>query len=344
VAEKENGVVSWLLGDHLGSTAVTAVGTSKTGELRYYAFGGTRYTWGSTPTSYRYTGQRQEESLGLYFYNARWYDPALGRFAQADTIVPSPGNPQSLNRYSYVLNNALKYVDPTGHMETEGGSNGTWTPPPPLPEWDDPDNLVNTEDRRKAEQAYMHFINEPEYFVALYMDSTAWAQSDERAYLDIFAIHSEFHTFADGLLRSVVSPEAMRQMDERQWGFQQGQAAIDLPLLGMVVYRGGSYIGVKGNTGTVAHHLLPDSISPISRDKGMAIQMDPADHVQTSSWGSSTSAKSYRSTMKDLIQTGRIRDALAMEIRDIRSKFGSKYNSAISGALRYGKGAGYTKK
>jgi RHS repeat-associated protein len=93
VAEKENGIVSWLLGDHLGSTAVTAVGTSKTGELRYYAFGGTRYTWGSTPTTYRYTGQRQEESLGLYFYNARWYDPTLGRFAQADTIVPSPKNP-----------------------------------------------------------------------------------------------------------------------------------------------------------------------------------------------------------------------------------------------------------
>jgi RHS repeat-associated protein len=49
-------------------------------------------------TQYRYTGQREEEALGLYDYGARWYDPALERFVQADTIVPQLGNPQSLNR------------------------------------------------------------------------------------------------------------------------------------------------------------------------------------------------------------------------------------------------------
>jgi hypothetical protein len=50
------------------------------------------------------------------YYRARYYHPALGRFVQADTIVPDPANPQSLNRYAYVLNNPLRYVDPTGHM------------------------------------------------------------------------------------------------------------------------------------------------------------------------------------------------------------------------------------
>jgi hypothetical protein len=39
----------------------------------------------------------------------------LGRFVQPDTIVPNPGDPQALNRYSYALNNSLKYTDPTGH-------------------------------------------------------------------------------------------------------------------------------------------------------------------------------------------------------------------------------------
>ena len=38
----------------------------------------------------------------------------LGRFISPDTIVPEPGNPQALNRYSYVLNNPLRYTDPTG--------------------------------------------------------------------------------------------------------------------------------------------------------------------------------------------------------------------------------------
>ena len=47
------------------------------------------------------------------FYNARWYDPALGRFAQADSIVP-PGV-QGLDRYAYVNNNPMRYTDPSGH-------------------------------------------------------------------------------------------------------------------------------------------------------------------------------------------------------------------------------------
>ncbi len=43
----------------------------------------------------------------------------LGRFVQPDTIVPEPGNPQSLNRYAYVTNNPLRYTDPSGHwLET----------------------------------------------------------------------------------------------------------------------------------------------------------------------------------------------------------------------------------
>jgi len=66
-------------------------------------------------TSLRFTGQRENATIGLYFYNARYYDPALGRFTQPDTIVPQPGNPGGLNRYSYVLNNPIKYRDPTGH-------------------------------------------------------------------------------------------------------------------------------------------------------------------------------------------------------------------------------------
>ena len=52
----------------------------------------------------------------MYFYNARYYDGTLGRFLSADTIVPSPANPQSLNRYAYTLNNPLRYTDPTGHI------------------------------------------------------------------------------------------------------------------------------------------------------------------------------------------------------------------------------------
>jgi hypothetical protein len=49
----------------------------------------------------------------------RWYDAQLGRWISADSIVPDYANPQSFNRYSYVYNNPLKYVDPTGHIAND---------------------------------------------------------------------------------------------------------------------------------------------------------------------------------------------------------------------------------
>ena len=53
------------------------------------------------------------------YCGARWYDPSLGRFVSADTIVPNPGNPQSLNRFACVYNNPLRYVDPSGHLSED---------------------------------------------------------------------------------------------------------------------------------------------------------------------------------------------------------------------------------
>jgi RHS repeat-associated protein len=117
VALRKAGAVSYLFGDHLGSTSVTTNASgARTGELWYKPWGESRGTpFGTTPTTYHFTGQREDASIGLYFYGARYYDSALGRFIQADTLVPAPGDPQSLNRYAYTLNNPLRYTDPTGH-------------------------------------------------------------------------------------------------------------------------------------------------------------------------------------------------------------------------------------
>ena len=89
-------------------------------------YGVTRYDAGGQMTIYRYTGQRVETGTGLYDYGARWYDPAIGRFCAAprrpqagaglaaDSVVPNPGDSQSLNWYMYVPGNPLKYTDPSG--------------------------------------------------------------------------------------------------------------------------------------------------------------------------------------------------------------------------------------
>lgn len=70
--------------------------------------------WG-LPTDFGFTGQRWDQSIGLYDYRSRFYDPKLGRFISPDPIVPNPGNPQDLNRYAYCRNNPLRYTDPDGH-------------------------------------------------------------------------------------------------------------------------------------------------------------------------------------------------------------------------------------
>jgi len=113
----QNMEVEYFLGDHLGSTSITTDSSgNKVSEMRYTAWGEVRYESGTTPTEYTYTGQfSYTADFGLMYYNARWYDPALGRFAQADTLIPGAGNPQAWDRYAYANNNPVKYVDPSGH-------------------------------------------------------------------------------------------------------------------------------------------------------------------------------------------------------------------------------------
>lgn len=82
----------------------------------YRAFGAPRYTSGTDLTDYGYTGQRADDSIGLMYYNARWYDPALGRFTQADTVLQGAGDPLAWDRYGYVKNSPIRCTDPTGHF------------------------------------------------------------------------------------------------------------------------------------------------------------------------------------------------------------------------------------
>ncbi len=85
-------------------------------EVRYSAFGEVRYDSGTMTTDYLYTGQREEAEVGLYYYVARWYDPAIGRFVQADSVVPNPGSAVGYDRYGYAFNNPIVYGDPSGHF------------------------------------------------------------------------------------------------------------------------------------------------------------------------------------------------------------------------------------
>jgi RHS repeat-associated protein len=55
------------------------------------------------------------EKVDLYFYNARYYDPEIGRFVTPDTVVDGEDSSQGWNRFAYCKNNPIIYKDPTGH-------------------------------------------------------------------------------------------------------------------------------------------------------------------------------------------------------------------------------------
>jgi RHS repeat-associated protein len=76
---------------------------------------------GSAPASeqfyneVRYTGGIYDESTGLYYLNARYYDPANGRFTTADTYRGDVGSPSTLHLYAYCANDPVNFIDPSGH-------------------------------------------------------------------------------------------------------------------------------------------------------------------------------------------------------------------------------------
>ena len=104
--------------DHLGSS--TFITDSENGlpveTADFLPFGLMRTHSGENIARHKYTDQEEDTETGLYNYNARLYDPAIGMFISPDTIVQNPFDPQTLNRYAYARNNPLTFTDPSGHF------------------------------------------------------------------------------------------------------------------------------------------------------------------------------------------------------------------------------------
>jgi RHS repeat-associated protein len=86
----------------------------------FMPFGSLR-SGGPVGTERTFTGQIDDAGTGLMFYNARYYDPVVGRFTQADSVL------DGTNRYTYVRNNPTRFTDPTGNcsevvFHSDGGS------------------------------------------------------------------------------------------------------------------------------------------------------------------------------------------------------------------------------
>jgi len=109
--------------NHQGSTSLITSASSDiapaivVSEIHYKPYGEVYRpaSSGSDISRYKYTAQEEDPESELMYYNARFYDPAIGRFISADTIIdPGAGN-MGFNRYMYVAGNPVNYSDPSGH-------------------------------------------------------------------------------------------------------------------------------------------------------------------------------------------------------------------------------------
>nr|WP_238437694.1 polymorphic toxin-type HINT domain-containing protein [Paenibacillus polymyxa] len=110
-----------------GHGDVVGLSDSSGKELNSYSYdiwGGPEKVKETVPNVLRYAGEYWDDTTGLQYLRARWYDPGTARFMGEDTYQGEISNPQSLNWYAYVANNPLGYVDPSGHElmpTTKGG-------------------------------------------------------------------------------------------------------------------------------------------------------------------------------------------------------------------------------
>ena len=103
--------------DNLGSIlAVVDADGNKVFEASYDAWGKQAVVLNKIGLKRGYCGHEMLPRFNLINMNGRLYDPDLGRFLSPDNFVQMPDNSQNFNRYSYCLNNPLKYTDPSGEI------------------------------------------------------------------------------------------------------------------------------------------------------------------------------------------------------------------------------------
>jgi len=111
----------WIVSDSLGSgmLELSHIG-SRVQATVFRPFGGeAARVGGGTAFGTRFGGHRKDDDSGLYYMNARWMDPNAGRFVSVDPLVASTARPQSHNGYSYVENNPISGIDPTGRTKIQ---------------------------------------------------------------------------------------------------------------------------------------------------------------------------------------------------------------------------------
>jgi RHS repeat-associated protein len=335
VAMRQEGVVYYIHSDHLGSTSLTTDQNQQVvARQRYYPYGTPRWSQGTLPTDYTFTGQRDEAGLGLMHYGARFYSPRLGRFVSADSIVPDYDDPQALNRYAYVLNNPVLYTDPSGHCplsvsqcwtvieghqvpidrDFPGGyyhipvtpSHGeNWGVDLPYdPIWDRPMGVEAAVAMGDSPEQYYQGM--ATYF-SLLLSAMGWASAWSAAERAAWAANE-----AEAL-------QAADMLDDASGALRAGEAGRFGDLDARTVV----------GDDLTPHHMPQRALGYTSPEDGGALMMTHAEHAQTRTF----LGRGARTAVQDAGKP--FRDVLAADIQDVRSIVGSRYNEGLQALIDY---------
>src|SRR5712692_2920669 len=113
LAKIEGGVTNYYHPDHLSARVTTDSSGNIAGQQGHYPFGDSWYAQ-STTSKWQFTSYERDSESGNDYAMARFNISRVGRFSSPDPLSGSSGDPQSLNRYTYVLDDPIDLVDPLG--------------------------------------------------------------------------------------------------------------------------------------------------------------------------------------------------------------------------------------
>jgi RHS repeat-associated protein len=358
--DASTGDTLWAMVDHLGSVRdIVDDSGNVENHIVYDSFG--RVVSETTPAVdflFGFTGRERDEESGLNYHRARYYDSATGRWISEDPISFAGGDE---NIYRYVGNDGVNFVDPTGLWEEASESQNFSDAGGFTMQWNN--WLLGTGgdwlDRNYGggnwgdpgwSGTILHFYSDVSTF--------APGVGEVRDIADITVGVDAGGNHLSGIERIVTIPLLLAPVIPSRWirkpavkvvegvidsaaglasGVSRriGDIVTDVPEKGP--FRGGRHGDVKNPTsdGLDSHHMPAKQVSPLDIDDGPAIQMDPADHRRTASYGGRAGSpqQAYRDAQRALIDEGRFDDAFLMDVEDIRGKFGNKYDGAILEAI-----------
>jgi RHS repeat-associated protein len=243
---------SWYHLDHLNSTkAVSDEAVAVEVRYEYRAFGEQLARLGDGEATYTYSGKELDEATNLYYFNARYYDPAIGRFITLDPVQDGS------NWYVYCDNNPLSMVDPTGLIEDEiqpERSEAVELPPIVLEYFEGDVSYYTGEEWRTAE---FGDVISPGHPIAVAEDSHAEFNYRDIGTIKLFQkmiVHSEEFD-----LMNAISHEILRQTDS-------------LDRIGLYCTRIGAVISMTGLASLLSPEPVSKPIGIITTIAGAAVE------------------------------------------------------------------------